>query len=153
MRALAAVNLALAVLLLAAQPSRASGGLWCSVDDERLKLSVETGMSHGMGGALFNFKASAELLDKQIAADFRKLTLDDKLVHHWVDRDETRLSFYTERSEGDFGSVDIIIETMGDREEGDIPGTYELAYFETSRQTSGDDGFIRFSGKVACGGE
>lgn len=146
-------TLALAMTCAAIPAAQASGGLWCTIDDEHLQLTVETAMSHGMGGAFFNFKASGELLDKDIAADFRKLALDDKLVHHWVDRDETRLLFYTERSEGDFGSLEITIETMGDREEGDIPGTYELAYFEASRQQGDDDGFIRLSGKASCGGE
>lgn len=153
MRHVHLAGLALVITFATIPAAQASGGLWCTIDDAHLKLTVETGLSHGMGGAFFNFRATGELSGKDIAADFRKLALDDKLVHHWVDRDETRLSFYTERSEGDFGSLEIIIETMGDREEGDIPGTYELSYFEARRQQGDNDGFIRSSGKVTCGGE
>ena len=153
MRPLRTACLALVLSFAAIPVSHASGGLWCSAEDGNLRLTIESGMSHGLGGAFFNMKASAELLDSRVAADFRNLVLDDKLVHSWVDADETRLLFYTERSDGDFGSMELTIETKGDRDEGDIPGTYELAYFEASRQQGDDDGFIRFSGPITCGGE
>lgn len=42
-------------------------------------------------GPFFNFRASAELLVKDVAPDFAKLTLDGNLVHNWIDGDETRL--------------------------------------------------------------
>ena len=99
-------------------------------------MTVESGVSHGMGGPIFNMRASSELLVKDVADDFRKLNLDGKLVHSWIDGDETRLLFYTER-EGDkpFGSIEITIQTAGDREEDvEIKGKYEVSYFEAERQ-------------------
>ena len=143
-----------AMTVAAANPVHASGGIWCSIDDANMKMTVESGVTRGMGGPFFNFKASAELLVKDVAPDFAKLTLDGNLVHSWIDRDETRLSFYTER-QGDapFGSVEITIETAGDREEADLPGKYEVSYFEAERQTGDNDGFIRLTGGVSCGGD
>jgi hypothetical protein len=141
-------------LTAAGGPARASGGLWCTIDDADLKMTIESGVTRGMGGPFFNFRASAEVLAKNVAPDFAKLTLDGNLVHSWIDRDETRLLLYTERH-GDkpFGSMEITIETMGDRDEGDIPGKYEVNYFEAERQKGEDDGFIRLTGDVTCGGE
>ncbi len=144
-----------ALTFAVATPAQASGGLWCTIDDANVKMTVESGVTRGMGGPIFNFKASAELLVKDVAPDFAKLTLDGNLVHSWIDRDETRLLLYTER-QGDapFGSIEITIETMGDREEAvDIKGKYEVSYFEAERQKGDDDGFIRLSGDVTCGGE
>jgi hypothetical protein len=153
MRIQLAAAAALSVRLFLGPAAHASGGLWCTIDDEHLAMTVESGVTHGLGSPLFNFQASAELKGDGIAADFRNLSLDDKLVHHWLDSDETRLSFYAERADGDFGSVEIVIETMGDAEEGDLPGTYQLSYFEAARQKDDDDGYLRFEGKVSCGGE
>ena len=135
-------------------PAEASGGMWCTIDDANLKMTIESGVTHGMGGPLFNFKASAEVLMKDVAPDFAKLMLDGNLVHSWIDKDETRLLLYTER-QGDkpFGSIEIIIETMGDRDEGDIPGKYEVSYFEAELQKGEADGYIRLTGDVTCGGE
>lgn len=153
MRFCFAAAVTLAATLLLSPAARASGGVWCTIDDENLSMTVESGVTHGLGNPLFNFKASAELKAQGIAPDFRQLTLDDKLVHHWLDNDETRLSFYTEREQGEFASLDIVIETAGDPEEGDLPGTYQIAYFEFARQKDDDDGTLRFTGKVSCGGE
>ena len=139
--------------LLFSPAAQASGGLWCTIEDHNLSMTVESGVTHGLGSPLFNFRAAAELKAEGIAPDFRKLTLDDKLVHHWLDNDESRLSFYIEREQGEYGSVEIVIETAGDPEEGDLPGTYQVAYFESARQTAGNDGYLRFEGKASCGGE
>ena len=136
-------------------PANASGGLWCTIDDANMKMTVESGVGHGMGGPIFNMRATAELMVKDAKDDFRKLTLDDKLVHSWIDGDETRLLFYTER-QGDqpVGSIEITIETSDDREETvDLKGKYEVSYFEAERQTGDADGFVRFTGDVSCGGE
>ena len=112
----------------------ASGGLWCTIDDANLKMTVESGVTRGMGGPLFNFKASAEVLAGNVAPDFRKIVLDDKLVHSWLEGGDTRLLFYTER-EGDkpHGYVSITIKTLADPEDEDVEakGTYELTYFRS----------------------
>ena len=156
MRPLRTACLALVLSFAAIPVSHASGGLWCSAEDGNLRLTIESGMSHGLGGAFFNMKASAELLDSRVAADFRNLVLDDKLVHSWVDADETRLLFYTERSDGDFGSMELTIETKGDRDEGAGQSAVRSAGGgdpDGRRQQGDDDGFIRFSGPITCGGE
>ncbi len=153
--AIAVLLTAVALTVAAVSPAQASGGLWCTIDDANVKMDIESGVTRGMGGPIFNFRASAELLVKDVAPDFAKLTLDGNLVHSWIDRDETRLLLYTER-QGDapFGSIEITIETMGDREEAvDIKGKYEVSYFEAERQKGEADGFIRLTGDVTCGGE
>lgn len=139
--------------LFAAPAAHASGGLWCNVDDANLKLDVESGVTHGMGSPFFSFKAAGELKGKDVATDFQKLTLDDKLVHSWLDGDEVRLLFYTERTDGEFGSVQITIETVMAADEEGYEGTYQVSYFEGTRQKGEEDGFRRFEGKLTCGVE
>ena len=85
------LNVSAAMTIVAASPAHASGGLWCTIDDANLRMTIESGVTRGMGGPIFNFKALAELLVKDVAPDFAKLTLDGNLVHNWIDGDETRL--------------------------------------------------------------
>jgi hypothetical protein len=143
-------------LLALGTPAMALGGLWCTIDDANLKMTVESGVTHGMGGPFFNFKASAELVDGGVAPDFRKLVLDDKLVHSWLEGGDTRLLFYTER-DGDkpHGYLSITIKTLADPEDEEVDaiGTYELTYFEAERQKGEDTGYKSFKGEASCGGE
>lgn len=144
------------LLLVSSLSASASGGLWCTIEDSNLKMSVESGVTRGMGGPFFNFKASAELLFKDVAPDFRQIDLHDKLVHSWLEGGDTRLLFYTEREgEAPHGLVEIVIKVLAnpDDEDADAKGTYELTYFEAERQQGDNDGYVRLSGEASCGGE
>ncbi len=110
-----------------AAPAAASGGLWCTAEDANLRFEVETGMSHGAGGSFFNFRASLAFLIAGVPDDLRKVTLDDALIHSWVDEDEVRLKFHAERPPEDSASVDLVVETLGG-EDGLYGGTYRVVY-------------------------
>jgi hypothetical protein len=144
---------AAAACLVNATAALASGALWCNADDKHIKLIVETGVTHGMGGPFFNFKAAAELRPDDVPAGFRTLTLDEKLVHSWLDGDEARLLFYTERSTGEFSSVTLTVETTGDTGEDELKGQYELSLYEAARSSAEDGGTKTYRGEVTCGAE
>lgn len=136
--------------LLPALPASASGGLWCNVDDANWTLNVESGVTRGMGYPLFNLKASAELKDKRVMPEFRKLDLKDKLVHSWV-YGETKLYFYTEIEKGNaIYSTDIIIDTKPGEDEGDYAGTYTII---SSTEAAENGGQVELTGPITCGGE
>jgi hypothetical protein len=120
--------IALAAVIAAIGPAAASGGLGCEAEDQSLKFAAESGVSRGMGGAFFNLKASLDIAMEGVPDDLKALTLDEALVHSWLDGDELKLQFYVERQEGDFASVDFVVETAM-VEEGEYRGGYALTIF------------------------
>ncbi len=141
----------LLALLGFAAPAQASGGLWCNVDDANLKLDIESGVTRGMGSPFFNFRAAAELKDKRVMPEFRKLELGDKLVHSWLDGG-TKLSFYTEVEKADaIYSTEITIDTVQGEDEVEDAGTYTVITYTDAKDV--EDGRIELTGPITCGGE
>jgi hypothetical protein len=140
---------AFAALTLLSSSALASGGLSCEVADQNLNLTVESGVTHGMGGPFFNFKASAEVLVKDTPPSLVKLNLDNGLVHHWLDGQRLDLSFYRE-SEGSepHAEVEIIVQTT-QGEEGTTAGEYTLSVF-LAEPAPGAENPIKVTGKVSC---
>ena len=56
----------LAVFIAGILPAAASGGLWCQLEDEQVKISIESGVTHGMGGPVFNFRGKLEIVAKTV---------------------------------------------------------------------------------------
>jgi hypothetical protein len=61
------IAFATAALLAGATQAYASGGIGCNSEEPPAKLSIESGVTRGMGGPLFNFRATLEILDKTVA--------------------------------------------------------------------------------------
>ncbi len=121
--------LTLAALLLSAPAGFASGGLSCEANDANLNLTVESSVTRGMGGPFFNFKASAEIMVASTHPSLKKLTLDESLVHHWLDGKMLYLSFYRETAANEpHAYVEIVVETS-QVEEGSYAGKYSLSVF------------------------
>ncbi len=140
---------ALAALTLLSPSALASGGLSCEAADQNLKLTVESGVTHGMGGPFFNFKASAEVLVKETPPSLVKLNLDNSLVHHWLDGQRLDLSFYRETDGSEpHGEVEITVQTTQD-EEGSSAGEYTLSVF-IANPAAGAENPIKVTGKVSC---
>jgi len=137
--------------MLAAGPTFASGGLSCEVEDKAVKLLVESGVTRGMGGPVFNFRGTLEVLDEAVAGDFRRISFDQAhLPQYWLDGDELRLLLYRER-EGDkpHGYVHFVIETKS-VDEGSYEGTYGLTVFDTTGDTTGEGKTVAHEGAVSC---
>jgi hypothetical protein len=130
--------------------AHASGGLSCEADDGNLKLEVQSGVTRGMGGPFFEFKAKSEIKAGATPPDLRSLTLDSHLVHHWLSGKELNLAFYYER-EGDkpHAYVEIVVETDA-QDELDFKGTYELTVFNTEVPEGTDSVVVKATGDVAC---
>jgi len=139
------------LLLLAATPALASGGLSCEAKGKGAKITVESGVTHGMGGPVFNFRGSSEFASKKVEADLGKLAYtDEHLAQYWLDGKELRLLLYRER-DGDkpHGYVEITIRTKAG-EEGTYAGNYELTAFDTTGTDGGDARRLDLKGKISC---
>jgi hypothetical protein len=143
--------LCLLVATLAAGPALAAGGLSCEAKDKAVKFSVESGVTHGMGGPVFNFRGTLEVLDKAVAKDLRKISFSQaELTQYWLDADDLRLLLYRERT-GDkpHGYVSIEIKTKS-VDEGSYRGRYGLTVFDTTEGSEGEGKMINHEGKVSC---
>ncbi len=144
----------LTTLVLSTTPVFASGGLWCTADDAKVKFEVESGITRGLGNPLFNFRGELEILDKAVADDLRKTKFDiNNLTQHWLDADELKMVLYWERtSEMPFGLVDLLIETKS-VDEATYEGKYTLTVSDMNGDTTGEGKTFTFDGKASCGAE
>lgn len=144
---LAALALGLA-LLCGAGPASASGGLSCQADDDKVALSIESGVTRGMGGPVFNFRAQATVKSNDIAEDLRATSFEQKhLPQYWFGDGELRMVLYRER-EGDkpHGYVEITVST--NEAEESYEGMYSLSVFDVP--ASGGQKELKAEGPLSC---
>ncbi|HTV68679.1 MAG TPA: hypothetical protein VMF90_09090 [Rhizobiaceae bacterium] len=146
--------IAATALLLSAVAASASGGLSCEIDDAVLKLDVQSGVTRGMGSPVFNFQATADVLDKKAPEHLRKTSFtDEHLPQYWSDAYSLNLLLYRE-TVGDLphGYVEITIKTQpNDEEEGSYAGDYELTVWDVGPEGSTQEPLrVSHAGKVTC---
>lgn len=138
----------------AAVPVQASGGLWCDAADSDIKLEIKTGVTRGMGGPFFDFTGSLDVMAQGIAPEFRKIDLKDKLIHSWLDGDEAKLEFYTEKDGSDRVdqfSITLETEALPDTD-GEYAGTYKIWTYGPPAPGT-DEGRLELTGNVTCGAD
>jgi len=136
--------------LLATGSAFASGGISCMGDDDKAKFEIGGGVTHGMGGPLFNFEGNIEILDKSVADDLRKISVTrEHVAQYWLDDRDLRLVIYRERAEGDHGYVELTIRTQVS-EEGVYGGGYELVAFDTKGDTTGEGKRVEIKNTTSC---
>lgn len=146
----AAVLAAAALLATAATDAAASGGLSCTADDAFAAITIESGVTHGMGSPVFNFRATSVLRDDTVAGDLREMAYEgEHLAQYWLDGEELRMVLYRERIEGAHGFVQIEVRTIVDGE-GLYRGSYDLAVFDMEGDTTGEGKSLRGDGPVEC---
>ena len=140
-----------ACLLAGVGPAAASGGLSCDTKDKAIRLSIESGVTRGMGSPIFNFRGTLQLNDRRVADDLRKTQFEQEHVaQYWLDGKNLRLLLYRERvGNKPHGYVELIIETKGDGE-GGYNGAYRLTVFDMTGDKTGEGKTLAFKGKVGC---
>lgn len=135
---------------LAVPDARASGGLSCTVADDFAAVTIESGVTRGMGSPVFNFRALSVIRDDGVAGDLREMSYDgEHLAQYWLDGEELRMVIYRERAEGDHGYVEIEVRTTAG-EEGLYEGSYALTVFDMKGDTTGEGRTIEGGGRVEC---
>jgi len=145
------VMMAVMSILLAAGPAVASGGLSCGAKDEAVKLTIESGVTRGMGSPVFNFRGEIEIANNALEADLRKVTFErEHLAQYWLDGEELRMVVYRER-DGDkpHGYVEVTIRTRSG-DEGDYIGQYSVTVFDMTGAAGGDGKTYNFTGRATC---
>jgi hypothetical protein len=140
---------AIVMLLSAAGSAAASGGLSCDVEDEDVRVAVQSGVTRGMGSPIFQFKGTLEILDKAVTEDLRKTEFEGAHVaQYWLDEQGLRLLLYRERA-GDkpHGYVELTILTQAGDDEGLYGGSYKLSVFDYA---TGKDQSWNFEAPISC---
>lgn len=149
------MRMAISLILLAASAGQAaaSGGLSCEAEDAAVTITIESGITRGMGSPLFEFSGRVAIRDAGVAADLR--TTDFARQHvprYWLDENALKLGLYRER-EGDapHGYVAVTIETesTGD-DEGGYAGDYRVSVYDMPGTQSGEAATAEFAGAVSC---
>lgn len=131
--------------------ARASAGMSCEASDKAVKLTLEAGISRGVGDDFFSFKGELEILSPGAPRDFRKLELTkDNLTQRWLDNRNLKLRIYRERAGEPHGSVDVVIEAWPRKDdELDYRGGYLLTIFDIPK--AGAEGKTTIlKGRVTC---
>lgn len=147
MRALAWAFATLAMTATA----NASGAISCASDNDELQMSLEGGVSRGMGSALFSFAGRIELRGSEVPEDLRVTEFTrEHVAQYWLDGDTLKLRLYRER-EGDrpHGYVEAIVETSL-TDDGDDKGEYLIAVYDMAKPTDGEAETMDFTGSVTC---
>lgn len=139
------------IVWLAVTPAFASGGLSCEGDDANAKFLVESGVTTGMGGPVFNFRGELEILNSGVAEDLRRTAFEPQnLPQYWLDGKELRLLVYRERpNEKPHGYVELTILTTN-KEEGLYEGRYEVKVFDTADESKAEPQSYAAEGAVSC---
>ena len=143
----------LAAAMVAAWPVHASGGLWCDNVGGPVKISIESGMTHGMGFPVFNFRASSEVDDAAIGEDLRKVAFEGAhLPQYWYQGEDLNMVLYRERDTNVFGSVEITILTKAAGDDIEYNGTYSFTAYDAGGD-NGQGSTVTHTGKISCGTE
>lgn len=127
--------------------AHATGGFGCTIDDDNLKLEIESAFGHGNGAPLLNFRGQFTLPPAIAPKGLERVTLDRaNLPQNWLHQDELRLLIYVE-TVGDlpFASTEIVIMTKAGDDDIAYDGEYEMRLF-----TAGEGEATQRRGKVSC---
>ena len=138
-----------AVLFSTAQAASASGGIGCSLSDNKAEFEINAAVTHGMGGPVFQLDATAGIKDPAIAKDLAMTAFDrSHLAQYWLDGKEMRLLLYRERANDlPHGYAELTILTEA-ADEGEYKGAYAIRVFDTGASPEGRTWEI--AGDVTC---
>jgi hypothetical protein len=142
----------LAGLIAATAPAEASGGIWCHLEDQSVKLSVDNGVTRGLGAPFFNFRGKLEILDRSVPEKLRTTEFDQlNLAQYWLDANELKLHLYREVDKS-FNYVELVIETQAGGDEGLYGGSYKLTVFDAAG-AGGEGKETELDGEITCDAE
>jgi hypothetical protein len=146
--------MAAALLAAGLNSALATGGLWCTADDQSVQFDIRSGMTRlpGPGRGFFNFNADLEIRQALVSKDLRRLRLNEKNLHqNWLSARELKLDlFYRGARNGRDVDVELLVETTRNKE-GAYLGTYELTVLDPRVQRHGEP--LELHGKTSCGAD
>ena len=139
--------------MAATLPAAASGGIWCHLEDQSVKLSIDSAVTRGLGAPFFNFRGKLEILDPSVPQKLRTIEFEQQnLAQYWLDGRALKLDLYREwEVDKSFDYVELVIETQAS-DEGVYGGSYRLTIFD-SAGAAGEGKRTELGGEISCGAE
>lgn len=144
--------LALLAFVTGSSAAMAAGGMSCETVEDGVVLSLEGGVTRGMGGALFSFAGKAELSGEAIAEDFRAIVFErEHVAQYWLDGETLGLVLYRER-EGDapHGYVQLTVRADAVEPHAEYSGSYSVSVYDMTDATDSEAKTEAFEGRITC---
>jgi len=136
---------------LVALPAAASGGLSCQAEDDRVRLTVESGMTRGMGAPLFNFRGRLDVVNGEVRDVLRSTRFEREHVpQYWLDADGLKLRLYRETESGPHAYVEAAIIAGFDAETEELNGEYSIVIYDVGEDDAAEARTVELSGPVSC---
>ena len=147
-------SICVAALLASGLPLAASGSLDCEIKDKSVQLTLHSGITRGMGGPFFGFKAALQTSLPKVPADLKAVEFDSgHLAQRWLSEREAKLVIYRERQDKvSHGYVEIQIETKrrSKNDDGLYAGSYALTIYSASPDGAPEAKPITARGHISC---
>lgn len=116
-----------------------------------MNLTIESGVTRGMGSPVFNFRGEITISDKSVAEDLRTVTFDGShLAQYWLDGEELRMVLYRERgADKPHGYVEVTVRTKSG-DEGDYVGQYAVTVYDMDGAAGGEGKILNYNGRTTC---
>jgi hypothetical protein len=141
--------ISLVALCAIAGPMQAATRFNCAVDDENLRLTLDTGFADSPGHKLNHIRGGLISKSADAPAEFKKLMLDStQLTQSWSSDGELRIALAA-TGQGAAGdkSFELSLSASGKDKAAPMVGTYALTIWN-----SPDAAPLQFSGRLACNG-
>lgn len=137
-----------AALWAVASPMQAASRFYCAVNDDNIKLTIDTGFAETPGRKLNHFRGAMVTKVADAPADFKTLMLDSsQLAQNWAYDGDLRLDI-SARGQGDDGdkSFELVLMASGKDESAPMVGTYALT-FNVAPDVSAP---LKYTGRLTC---
>lgn len=133
-------------------PAIAAGQVSCTVDDETVKMALESGVA-AAGQRFYDFRGGLALKPAGVPETLRVVRFDKtNLAQSWLDGRDLRIRVYTEAGRGDdFVSADISVTAKAaKRPSGTYRGAYEIVFNRKAAPNDSVDVEKPLSGSISC---
>lgn len=147
------MRLAIAALaVLPAFPVSASWGIACEANYEPIVASIQSGVTHGMGGQLFAFAGELAITDQRVPAAAREASFgQEHVAQYWLDAETLKLVIYREAMDDvPYFSVQAVVRTMFDEHSEQYFGDFSVVTYDAGNSPGGDPQLFEFTGPVSC---
>lgn len=137
---------------LAASSAAASGGLSCHAEDGHVEIAINSGITRGMGSALFAFGADVEVKDQRVRPELRQMHFErDHVPQYWLEGGALMLRLYRE-TEGNepHAFVQMLVRTQLDDNHEELRGDYAIQVYDTETVSHDQAHVVELAGAITC---
>ena len=138
------------IMVIAATPAFASGGVACSSGAGPAQFELSISMGRDFGGGILDIAGELVAKIPNVAPDLQQLRFAREHPNQlWIDREVVYFEISVHRGDGPYGYADLMIKTSA-VDEGSYVGTYVLDIYDAGVEVDGVPQNITVNGAVSC---